>query len=224
MSCLYPFGPRCVINLYTSYFGAFQDATLSIFYDAFQKFEVSFIVKHLQDHGLMDDSPASEKTLADIAPAVVYYILSDPKIMEDPKIFTSIQRHVPKHPIAGLSMAAPPVGLFMLSMAQADAVRRWAREQLAIYTVTPMPSEHFLPVHNEALLAATNAVHPGAVSCTLTLRSPTDNADELWRAYCTCLRYIPGESIPLSVVSTVIAHLHDTETSKRFRLRTLRLR
>ncbi len=196
-----------------SYFGAFQDATLVTFYDAFTKFEVSFLLEDLKKHGITDNSSTADgKTLADVSPAVVCYILSDPRILGDSKIYDIVQRHAPKQPITGLSMAAPPVGLFMLAMAQTDDVRKWAQAQLSTYTVTPMPVDHYLPVHAEVLAAATNTIHPGSLPCELTLPSCTANKAELWTAYSVFLRYTPRDKIPSGVVPVVIAHLYDTES------------
>lgn len=206
-----------------SYFGAFQDSTLRTFYDAFTKFEVSFLLEDLQKHGITDNSSTADgKTLADVSPAVVCYILSDPRILGDAKIYDIVQRHAPKQPITGLPMDAPPVGLFMLAIAPTDDTRRWAQAQLTTYTVTPMPADHYLPVHSEVLAAATNTIHPGSLPCELTLPSCTTDKAELWTAYSVFLRYTPRDKIPSGVVPVVIAHLYDTDSRSSFYLLILR--
>lgn len=197
------------------YFGAFQDHVLESYFNHFHKFELASILEYLEKQEFAESgSSPNAKTLADISPAVLYYILCDPKMLQEPKIFSLFLTHGPKRPIAGMPKEVPPVGLFILLTAQDDGIRKWAQQQVDTYTVTPMRFEHYLPVYSEVLEALTRLINPTTQSAetnTLSLLAQiSQSQDILWNAYSMLLRFVPKEKFPRDAVRVTTAHLSDT--------------
>ncbi len=184
------------------------------------------IVAVLKQSGLLPESSSSTgKTLHDVPPAVVYHMLSDIQILQDQRVNAVVHACVPKGVINGWPHDVPPAGLFLLLMDEGPAVRTWAHSQIAIYTTTPMQSEHFLPMYSQTLELATAAVtsrdiHNVSDANGVPVHSFTFTQDPLglWSGYSTLLRFVPKEwfkpsgLFQVDLGHVIVSHLSATGT------------
>ncbi|KAH9950533.1 SEN1 N terminal-domain-containing protein [Amylocystis lapponica] len=207
-----------------TYFGAFSDETLKSFYDNFNEWELQSVLLALSNVKILPDSaPTDERTLSDAPPAVVYHILSNLHILQDPRILKIIHSSPPGALISRWPTDIPPAGLFFLLLDARLESRNWARQQLASYKSTPLSKDHFLSTYITVLQTVTklvmpeSSVNPGVVDILARFTFVQDVAT-LWSGYCAMLRFVPveflrtGKSIGIDLRHVVIGHLHDTGT------------
>ena len=168
------------------------------FYAAFMAWETEMILKRLEEVLTPEDK-------LDREPALAYYMLSDLSMVKNEKMLDLFRSRFPDGPIKGWPTDIPPAGLFLL-LSDVDAdLRRWAAQQLAVFTHTPVPAARFLMFHQEALAIAMRQISEPSADVPQEPRV-------LWAALSAILRYVPAEYMTNPAKLLVSEHLPDSGT------------
>lgn len=205
------------------YFGAFSDSVLGKFWISFSDWEVTAVLEGLKEAGV---EPAQEprRTLSRAPPALVYWMLSNARILERESVLEIVRECAPASTIPSWPADIPPVGLLLLLMHEDTTVRAWALSQASSFKVTPLKSEQFLPGYVEALERTSKLIGLFDVNL-LKVNHANDVAEDtfpfsqdpsqLWSGFGSFLRFVPperfrpSELFRLDLRRVVIGHLSD---------------
>lgn len=214
-----------------SYFGAFNADILRAFYEKFEAWELGSVLQDLSHAGLIEGplfSVSKGKTLAHAPAAVVFRMVSNWTIFNDPRVRSVIYQAPPalQHVFEWPKDALPP-GMLVLMMDERIDVRNWAKSQ-ASRAISPMLDNKFLKSHIRSLEAITEAMamlDHKASSLPYSEFSSLSHDKEilftsdlcvLWAAFYTVLKFTPVNWLKqrpqqhLDLRHIVTGHLHDT--------------
>lgn len=167
-----------------------------------------------------DEARSPKSSLENAPRTVLYHILSNLRILQDPYVLEIVNQRVPQTLIKEWPIDVPPPGLLLLLVAEKPEVRTWAQLQISLFSTAPVPEKRFSPMHVSVLqgistriMSDSPAVTPDGSAVSLPM---TDDATALWAGYLCVLRYTPvpllnAEKAPHLDVSRIVAsHLHDT--------------
>jgi len=189
------------------------------------------VVDALSTAGILLDNASSvqEKTLADVPPAVVYNMVSNLHIIQDPRIISLLRKRPLPEEFLGWPTDPPPPGLFLLMVDDHPDVRHWARGRSSKCKVVPIARNKFIGPFMGAIGAVANAltghcdssVHSNTTpplnfnECTSTFsHSFTVDRVQLWAGFLAILRLVPVECLTsntearIDLRRIVIGHLH----------------
>ncbi|CAL1713074.1 unnamed protein product [Somion occarium] len=207
-----------------TYFGAFADDVLTNFYQSLSVWELNSVLDGLAEANFRPGTPVQEdRTLSSAPSALVYHICASLFVLRDPRIMEILESYPPPKPYSDWPSDNPAPGLFLLMMARKSKLIQWATEQVQACKTTPIHSDHFLPMHAEALeevsaIVATAPPSNESKATRLTSIPVTDDASILWSSYSTVLRFVPYEWLQSSAIlkmdvrKVVIGHLSDIGT------------
>ncbi|KZT73806.1 hypothetical protein DAEQUDRAFT_355275 [Daedalea quercina L-15889] len=202
-----------------TYFGAFTDSVLGIFFDNLDNWELETVLSGLAEVGMTADSVGVDShSLAVAPPAVTYHIFYNPHVIRDARISKIVRSSIPKDPITLWPADFPPPCLFYLVVDEREDVRKWALGQLGLCKAAAMSAEWFLPSYCTVIKSVTSVVsdqandHDAVGTDSSFSRDPT----VLWSGYSVTLRYVPvaflrpRKALDIDIRHVVTSHLHDT--------------
>jgi len=207
-----------------TYFGAFRDDILEVFYASLDQWELEFVLGGLSQLSL-DSGNNSRRTLSDVQPAIVFHIFSNLHILQDSRIAQMVHALPPKNPIVAWPSDFPPPGLFYTLLDEKPEVREWAFSQIGLCKTAPMSADSFFSDYRTAIKLISTVVSDQAgmsnIGASLPLPFIRDTS-VLWSSFATILRFVPVElfrprdSFDLDLRHAVAGHLNDTGSRQSF--------
>jgi senataxin len=216
------------VNVVHRYFGAFPTDILEDFFRVFDDWELGVVLGSLEHVGILSKQHgAHQKTLSDAPSSTVYHMVSNLRILQDPRIIVVIRSFPPAVPFPDWPINPLPAGLLILTMDENPDVQAWAKAQAFKSQGTPIPIDQFTQPYRIVVEAITEALtatrlqdHPDTSLTSLNTAvgriefSFTSKPVEQWAAFSAVLRLIPRELLTSSTWRVVIrrivtGHLHN---------------
>ena len=204
------------------YFGVFPDETIRLFYANFDRWEISMVVQALSTAGChLDGSQAPEnRTLVNVPQPVVYHILCNPSILQEPSILSYLRTSVLPDNFSDWPTDPPPPGVLLLLMDENPDVRRWAQSIALNCRNIPIPRDDFIGSFEAMLEMVSSALTTQKDSLTLGGNTVpyafAPDSPSLWAGFLGVLRLVPVElltssaSLKADLRRIVTGHLHNT--------------
>jgi senataxin len=215
---------------FSRYFDTFSDQIMQLFYESFNEWERHMVVEALSRAGVSAESghPGQDNPLANVPPPVVYHMLTNLSVLQDPRVISLLRCHPLPDSFLGWPTDPPPPGLLLLMIDENSNLRSWAQSTALKCKVVPMARERFTAPFINVMEAIVNAVtgfygesgypdtRPSANPNTLTIHpySFTTDRVQLWAGFLSILRLIPVELLASSNATKidlrriVTGHLH----------------
>jgi senataxin len=205
------------VNVIHRYFGAFPKEILEDFFRVFDDWELGVVLGSLEHAGILSKQHDALKTLSAAPSSTVYHIVSNLRILQDPRIIAVIRSFPPAVPFPDWPINPLPAGLLILTMDENPDVQAWAKAQASKSQGTPIPIDQFTQPYRIVIEAITEALtaarlqdhfNTSLTSLNATVGriefSFTSKPAEQWAAFSAVLRLIPRELLASSTWRVVI--------------------
>ncbi|PFH53903.1 hypothetical protein AMATHDRAFT_705 [Amanita thiersii Skay4041] len=203
---------RIKVDSRHTYFGAFSDSIMKIFYRTFEIWDLECVLQDVTNNVDCASNSAPKK----VSSVAIYRMLFNWTIFSDSRI-QSILQQCPDCTNEWPKDSFPP-GLILFLFHDSPRVRLWARNHISRASVIPMSSDQFVGMYTEVKQTAIGLISPPATTPPLTLPPEvtfTKDTCELWDSFSTFLRFVPVEqlkskSLPRNdFCHLIVGHLHD---------------
>lgn len=184
---------------------------LDTFFVAVDDWELDSILNAVEESGISMDS---KKSLNDLAPAILYHILSSISFFRDQEIVRLFYEQPPRYVVPSWPNNTLP-GLLLLLFQGNEEVRIWAERQLD--NCRPLPKECFSADYRHILQAVISCLVPGAPDNSkfaYSLALLPISVFALWPGLSKLIRLMPKEIVNEHdemriLCRSIISHLHD---------------
>ena len=200
------------------YLATFQERTLQVFFAAFEKWELSEVLKDLEIPILTVDSSSTQSlSMAHLEPSTLYRMVSNWTIFCDSRIVFFFATHALPDSLPEWPQASIPPGILLFLLAEQDHLREWATSHVPKNTFIPF--ELFQGSYLLAIGAICNAIQhqlldsaSGQAPVVMDHYSFAQPLD-FWNGMNTVLRLLPPQWLagkvgkPVELRQAIMNHL-----------------